>query len=220
MATLLAVRGIEATSPAFKRELVAMADRLQLNADYLGAVMSFETGGTFDPAQPNLGGSGATGLIQFMPEQAIRLGTTTSQLAEMSAVEQLAFVEQWYAPVKGALKTPADHYLAVFWPAGIGRPGETGIIFADGRHNKDPERGRRQYDMNSGLDRDRDGVITVNDAAGPVNALIESAQAKPRIEVPPLVSTPEAVGGVGGLFALMLFILGIHRFKKNGRLKS
>ena len=37
------------------------------------AVMSFETGGTFDPGIRNAAGSGATGLIQFMPSTAAGL---------------------------------------------------------------------------------------------------------------------------------------------------
>ena len=61
-----------------------MAKRMGVSEDYLYAVMSFETGGTFDPAQKNMAGSGATGLIQFIPSTAEGLGTSTSELARMT----------------------------------------------------------------------------------------------------------------------------------------
>jgi len=62
----------------------------------LMAIMDFETGGSFDPAEPNQAGSGATGLIQFMPKTARSLGTTTAELAQMSQTEQLVYVEKYF----------------------------------------------------------------------------------------------------------------------------
>ena len=47
-----------------------MAGRLGISEADLMAVMSFETGGTFNPNIRNAAGSGATGLIQFMPSTA------------------------------------------------------------------------------------------------------------------------------------------------------
>ncbi len=219
MATLLAVRGLAETTPEFKRELVAMAARLRLNADYLAAVMSFESAGTFSPAIPNAAGSGAIGLIQFMPDTATRLGTSSAALAEMSATEQLRFVELYYKPAAGALKTIGDHYLGVFWPAGIGKRSDEGIIFADGSHNVDTAKGRDQYAKNAALDRNRDGVITVDDATHHVAQIVKRAEAIPRLEVPDDVPT-EAAGGIAGIVALLLFILGIRKFKTHGRLKT
>ena len=52
-----------------------MAGRLGISEADLMAVMSFETGGTFNPGIRNAAGSGATGLIQFMPSTAAGLGT-------------------------------------------------------------------------------------------------------------------------------------------------
>ena len=59
------------------------------------AVMSFETGGTFNPGIRNAAGSGATGLIQFMPSAAAGLGTSTQALAGMSRAEQMKYVEKY-----------------------------------------------------------------------------------------------------------------------------
>src|SRR3546814_20398544 len=72
-----------------------MAARLGTKPEYLMAVMSFETGGSFSPAQANNAGSGATGLIQFMPNTAAGLGTRTAAFAQMSSVEQLQYVAQY-----------------------------------------------------------------------------------------------------------------------------
>jgi hypothetical protein len=57
--------------------------------------MAFETGGTFSPSQKNAAGSSVIGLIQFMSTTAKNLGTSTSELAKMTAVEQLNYVEKY-----------------------------------------------------------------------------------------------------------------------------
>src|SRR3546814_21044933 len=79
-----------------------MAARLGTKPEYLMAVMSFETGGSFSPAQANNAGSGATGLIQFMPNTAAGLGTSAAALAQMSPVEQLQYVEPYFMEPAGA----------------------------------------------------------------------------------------------------------------------
>ena len=61
-----------------------MAGRLGVSEADLYAVMSFETGGTFDPGISNAAGSGATGLIQFMPSTARGLRYQHRSLAGMS----------------------------------------------------------------------------------------------------------------------------------------
>lgn len=172
MATLLAVRGLEHTSAAFHRELVALATRLGLSADFLAAVISFETGGTFDPAIRNPS-SGATGLIQFMPSTAKQLGTSTDALARMSAVDQLEFVERYYAPVANRIATLSDHYLAVFAPIGLGR-GPDFVLYASPSS---------AYEQNKALDHAGDGTITVSDASAPVAGIVREAEKRPRLLV-------------------------------------
>ena len=43
----------------------------------------------------NAAGSGATGLIQFMPNTAEGLGTSTGELAGMSRARQMHYVEKY-----------------------------------------------------------------------------------------------------------------------------
>lgn len=172
--TLPAVQGIERTSPAFRRELVAVADRLGLEADWLAAIIAFETAGSFSPAQPNLAGSGAVGLIQFLPGTAKSLGTSTGALAVMTDVEQLVYVERYFAAMmrwRGRPSTLAGTYALVL----AGRlPGADGVLF---------RRGDGAYERNAALDRDRDGDIEAAEAAAPVAAILERAAGRPRVVV-------------------------------------
>ena len=132
--------------------------RLRTAPGSLLAVMRFETGGTFDPTIRNQAGSGATGLIQFMPQTARGLGTTTDALARMSPERQLDYVERYFQPYKGKLGSLQDTYMAVLYPKAIGKP-EWHPLFSEGT---------TAYRQNAGLDRDKKGVVTVGDAVARV----------------------------------------------------
>lgn len=212
--TLLAVYGIEHTTPAFQRAVIDMTGRIGGNADYWLAVMSFETGGTFDPAVRNPI-SKAVGLIQFTKETAENiLGTTRDELADMSQVEQLQWVEKYLAPATGKFDTIADHYMAVFAPIGMGEARSFGLYHKDAP----TKRGRDRYTQNAKLDSNNDGVITVGEAARRVERIVNNAPG--RIDVPDEHPATDAAPVVGGLLGLLLFILGIRKFKRLGRIKS
>src|SRR5437764_1478114 len=106
-------------SKEFKTKVIAISGRLSCDPSHLMAVMAFETGETFSPSKKSLAGSGATGLIQFMPATAKSLGTTTGKLAAMSAVEQLDFVEKFLKPKAGNFNSLSDLYMAVLFPAAV-----------------------------------------------------------------------------------------------------
>lgn len=153
-------------SPAFRAGVRRIGLRLEINPDFLMACMAFETGRTFDPAIRNAAGSGAVGLIQFMPSTAAALGTSTEALAAMTAPQQLMFVEAYFKPWAGRLRTLSDVYMAILWPGAIGKP-EGFVLFdqADKAHPK-------LYLQNAGLDFDHDGKITKAEAAaGPARQL-------------------------------------------------
>lgn len=103
---------------AFVDRVHQIAQRIGARPEWLFAVMQNESG--MDPRAVNPNG-GATGLIQFMPATARGLGTTTAQLREMSAMQQLDYVERYYAPYAGRIRSGADMYLATFYPAAMGR---------------------------------------------------------------------------------------------------
>jgi peptidoglycan hydrolase-like protein with peptidoglycan-binding domain len=162
---LIRVRGIENTGQAFRDKVVQIAGRLDTNPNFLMAVMSFETGGTFSPSIPNAAGSGAVGLIQFMPATAVGLGTTTQELVAMTAEVQLDFVEKHFKPFKGRLKTIEDTYMAVLLPKAVGKGGQF-VLF---------QRPSTAFNQNKGLDIDQDGRITVFDASFKVRQLLTAA---------------------------------------------
>ncbi|WP_110685092.1 lytic transglycosylase [Salinicola aestuarinus] len=153
----------------FIDRLFVMADRFGWTLDHVSwlmACMAFETGRTFDPAQRNLAGSSATGLIQFMAATARGLGTTTDALAAMTAVEQLDYVEQYFRPYHHRITTLPDMYLAILMPAYVGRPGGS-VMFTDGT---------TAYRQNAGLDANTDGRITKDEASQRVQALLLEGQ--------------------------------------------
>jgi len=150
------VRGNRHVTQEFLTGVENMAQRLGTRPEYLLAVMSFETGGTFNPAERN--GIGATGLIQFLPSTARGLGTSTDELARMSSVEQLRYVERYFdqAHFRGRLGSLEGLYTAVL--SGRARQNPEDVLFT---------RGTRAYDLNP-LDWNRDGQITAGEAVTPV----------------------------------------------------
>jgi hypothetical protein len=151
-------------SPTFTAKVGEVSRRLGINPDDLMAVMKFETGGTLDPAQRNQAGSGATGLIQFMPATARRLGTTTDALARMTPEQQLDYVEKYYQPYKGKITNLNDTYMAVLYPAALGKPEWYPFIRGDQQPTA--------YRQNQGLDREGKGSITVGDAVQAVKRFV------------------------------------------------
>lgn len=78
----------------FRIALARASSALGIPAVWLADIMAFESRG-FDASARNMGGSGATGLIQFMKETAEGLGTSTSALARMTRAEQMTYVRRY-----------------------------------------------------------------------------------------------------------------------------
>lgn len=129
------------------------------------ACMAFESAETFSPAVKNGAGSGATGLIQFMPATARGLGTTVETLALMTAEQQLEYVREYFLPYRGRLNSLSSVYMAILWPKAIGR--------ADSEVLWTQEGSPVTYRQNAGLDANKDGTITVGEAADKVRAKYE-----------------------------------------------
>lgn len=143
--------------PAFKARVFELCGNLKIDPNYLMAVMAFESGRSFLPDKVNAAGSKAVGLIQFMPNTAKSLGTSSSALAQMSAIEQLAYVEAYFKQwtTTKTLKTLSDVYMAVLLPKAIGKP-ESYVLFAAGT---------KAYTQNAGLDVNDDGKVTKAEAS-------------------------------------------------------
>lgn len=156
-------------SQAFRVKVREIADRLQLDPNWLMAVMGFETGYTFSPSARNPGSS-ATGLIQFIGPTARSLGTTTAQLSRMTDVAQLDYVEAYYQNYAGSIGDLGDAYMAVLWPVGIGRP-DSYVLW-----ERDSGPYQATYAANSGLDVGNKGYITKGDAVSSVNTSYQRGQ--------------------------------------------
>lgn len=150
-------------SAEFRVQVRNISNILRCDPNHLMAAMAFETGETFSPSIRNRT-SGATGLIQFMPRTAQRLGTTTDALAQMTAVQQIDYVQRYLQPFAGRLNTLEDVYMAILWPAAVGQADSTVLMSRDSSSASN----RRAYEQNQGLDADRDGRITRGEAAEPV----------------------------------------------------
>lgn len=152
---------------AFVAQVNEMAGRLQVKPDWLMVVMCFESAGTFRPDIRNPY-SGAVGLIQFTRYGIRRLDTTVPKLGRMEAVEQLIWVERYFAPYAGQMHNVYDVYIVVFAPAYLGQPEHQVLYRADGATALD----RRRYRYNRMLDANRDGVITIADVRSQIRKLV------------------------------------------------
>lgn len=144
----------------FKQRLFEICRRYNWTNDHASWLMSciaFESAETFKPSVVNAAGSGAVGLIQFMPTTAQYLGTDSIELMGMTAVQQLDYVERYFKPYALRIRNLADMYMAILMPKYVGAPDDT-VIFRAGV----------QYRQNAGLDADKDGAITKAEAAGKV----------------------------------------------------
>ena len=155
-------------SRSFGQKVRQVAEQLGVPPEWLMAVMYAESG--FDAGVYNHKGSGAVGLIQFMPTTARELNISSEQLSRMGHVEQMDYVFRYLQRVKeqhGPYKSLVDLYLGILYPKAL---------------NQDPcytlfSKPSRAYSQNSGLDENRDGRISVSDIDRRMARLFPSAYA-------------------------------------------
>lgn len=104
----------------FINKVKDISRKLNIDPNWLMAIMYWESNKTFSPSITNP--IGAVGLIQFIPSTAKGLGTTSSALKNMTAVQQLDYVYKYYLPYKGKLKNYIDTYFVTFFPLAVGKP--------------------------------------------------------------------------------------------------
>jgi hypothetical protein len=126
----------------------------------VAAVIETESAGTWDPSIRGPSGAFSTppgypvGLLQFAPDTAKMLGTSTYQLESMSFLQQLPYVTAYYAKFGGpsAFSDPGDYYCAG-WGTSPRTPNDKVLATAPSK----------TYNVNKGLDLDGDGVITAGE---------------------------------------------------------
>lgn len=138
----------------FEAKVRKVAELLKVQPEWLMAVMYSEC--RFDHDQFNHKGSGAVGLIQFMPATAKEMGTSTQSIANMSHEQQLDLVWRYlqaYREKYGDYKNLTDLYLAILYPKAR-QFDQCYTLY---------EKPSRAYEQNAGLDMDKDGRVTVSD---------------------------------------------------------
>lgn len=151
---------------AFETKVREVAQRLNVEPEWLMAVMFSES--RFDAAAVNHKGSGAVGLIQFMPTTAVDMNVSLSKISNMTHVEQLEYVYRYLEGVRGKygdFKSLTQLYLAILYPKAL-----TGdycyTLYA---------KPSQAYKQNAGLDEDKDGRVTVSDVDRRMQRVFPSA---------------------------------------------
>jgi hypothetical protein len=151
-------------SPEFRAKAASIAAQLGIEVDWLMACIAFESAETFSPSIKNASGSGAVGLIQFMPQTSALLGTSIEALASKTAEQQLDDVARYFRHWAGKLKTLADVYMVILWPSAVGQD-DYYVLF-----DRDDPAHPKRYLQNRGLDFNQDGKIIKSEAAACVLA--------------------------------------------------
>jgi hypothetical protein len=134
------------------------------------ACMAWESGETFRADIKNAAGSGAVGLIQFMPSTAAALGTTTAHLSHISAEDQINYVYKYFEPYKGRLHNLGDIYMAILWPKGVGKD-DTYPLF-------DRRKTPTTFRQNAGLDINKDGIVTRGECLSKIKGKLAKGMCK------------------------------------------
>jgi hypothetical protein len=98
--------------------LVALSGQLGIDPAWMANVIQFES--RWNPQAVNRS-TGASGLIQFMPSTAKGLGTTVEAIRRMTAGQQMQYVAAYFRRFRGKLRSQEDVFMAVFYPAAVGR---------------------------------------------------------------------------------------------------
>lgn len=123
-------------SLADAKSLEAVANKYGFPPQWLANLINFESAGTFNPAIQN--SIGATGTIQFMPDTARSLGTTTDALKQMTFQQQMKYVDLYlqgnfnsivasrglYDKTTGKVNknfTQTDLFMIIFYPVAVGQ---------------------------------------------------------------------------------------------------
>lgn len=137
-------------SQFFSEKVKAIAGKLPAaDPNWLMFLMGFETIWTFSPSIQNPN-STATGLVQFLESTAQELGTTTAQLKQMSAEDQLDYVYKYLKLRNKKFSTYYDLYLAIIYPEAIGKPDNYALDY-------------RSSMANLGFDVNNDKQVTVGE---------------------------------------------------------
>jgi hypothetical protein len=154
----------------FELKVREVSDELHIPAEWLMAVMYSES--RLDPKAVNRKGSGAVGLIQWMPATAEEmLGVTTAEIRKLDAPQQLDHVYTYLDRVRekyGEYQSLTDLYLAILYPRAREAEESCYVMYA---------KPSIQYVQNAGLDENHDGRVTISDIDKRMRRLYPTAYA-------------------------------------------
>lgn len=138
----------------FEIKVREVSQELDIAPSWLMAVMHSES--QFDGSVENQAGSGATGLIQILPQTAEVLDISLPHLRNLNPIEQMEYAQKFLNMVKQERNVEFDSltdlYLAILYPKAVGQR-----QFTLYQH---PE---AAYTRNKGLDINKDGKVTTED---------------------------------------------------------
>jgi len=166
------------------------------DANDMMACMAWEGNKEFSPKTKNFAGSSGTGMIQVMidtvkytPEifrhcqgkmnpDFVSSTALDHQIEKaMEIIAGMTFSEYMYHvvkpyfwPYRGRIGNLPDLYMAILRPLSIGKPMNSVMFVNDLNRHKDT------YDMNNGLDANKDNVITKAEACAPVMRMYEEGK--------------------------------------------
>ena len=146
----------------FLKAIKDLSEKRGINQSELLGLIASES--SFDPKAVNKD-TGATGLIQFMPEVAESLGTTTDEIQKMSRAEQVKLIDKYFDmnklpdnPTAGQLKTN------VLMPAYTDKSDDFELMTKNKKFTDGETGNPNTYSQNKGLDYNEDGFVTVGEA--------------------------------------------------------
>ena len=110
---------VKTNKEIFIAKVITISQKLGIEPEWLMQVFVNESNVNHQAVNPV---SGATGLIQFMPDTAKALGTSVEALKTMTNVQQLDWVYKYLAPYAGRMASYIDLYFTVFFPLAVGKP--------------------------------------------------------------------------------------------------
>lgn len=154
-------------SKDFLLSVVWIEEQLGISADKQMTCMKQESNLKATAKNPY---SSGRGLIQFMDATVAPWGLTSTKQLPNDPVKQLSFVYKYFNAyrLRGfhvSQWTLNDVYMSILWPAAIGKPDDYMVFVNDLSRLKDA------YDVNRGLDVNKDGHVTKTEACARLNRL-------------------------------------------------
>lgn len=143
-----------ADTDLFTDKVKEISKMLDVPAEWLMTVMYAES--KFDAGVANFKGSGAVGLIQFMPSTALDMNVSAQRLQRMTPIQQLEYVFIYLQRNReryGEYDSLTDLYLSILYPKAR-KQDYCYTLYA---------KPSKAYAQNSGLDEDKDGRVSISD---------------------------------------------------------